>query len=278
MFVTDRSTKLAEEKHLDPQKIELSDLNGQVNINLVFEACLLAGKIMVENGSEMYRVEDTMRRIANNGGVQEAQIFTTTTVITIGTFDAPNTQLIQINNRKIDLEKIARVNSASRDFAHHRIDLTELITRLIQIDKNAPTFPFWWQLLSAGLVSATLMILFSGYYDWYDLPIAFVIGMLGFFINDYIDNLIQIQFISQFTASLTIGIFTILAVRFNLGHSVNNIVIGAVMPLVPGVPLTNALRDLLAGHLMSGITRGVEATLSAGAIGSGIALVFHFLT
>ncbi|WP_416354192.1 threonine/serine exporter family protein [Agrilactobacillus fermenti] len=258
--------------------MELSDLNGQANINLVFEACLLAGKIMVENGSEMYRVEDTMRRIANNGGVKEAQIFTTTTVITIGTFDAPNTQLIQINNRKIDLEKIARVNSASRDFAHHRIDLTELITRLIQIDKNAPTFPFWWQLLSAGLVSATLMILFSGHYDWYDLPIAFVIGMLGFFINDYIDNLIQIQFISQFTASLAIGIFTILAVRFNLGHSVNNIVIGAVMPLVPGVPLTNALRDLLAGHLMSGITRGVEATLSAGAIGSGIALVFHFLT
>jgi uncharacterized membrane protein YjjP (DUF1212 family) len=49
------------------------------------------------------------------------------------------------------------------------------------------------------------------------------------------------------------------------------------MPLVPGVALTTSIRDLLAGDLLSGIARGVEAILSAIAIGVGIALIFRFL-
>lgn len=30
----------------------------------LLETCLMAGKIMMESGAEMYRVEDTMNRIA----------------------------------------------------------------------------------------------------------------------------------------------------------------------------------------------------------------------
>lgn len=247
------------------------------NTNELFAACLLAGKIMVESGSEMYRVEDTMRHIAGHGGVLEAQIFTTTTVITMGTIQGANSQLIQIQSRTLDLEKVARVNAASRAYTADALDLNHLIQRLHQIDQHAPTFPPYLQFLSAGVVSATLMILFSGEYDWFDLPMAFLIGMLGFMVSYYIDRLIKIKFISEFTAALVIGALAVWSVGLGVGHSMNNIIIGAVMPLVPGVPLTNALRDLLAGHLMSGMSRGVEALLSAGAIGTGIALVIHFI-
>lgn len=36
---------------------------------LVISTCMLAGKIMLENGSEVYRVEDTMKYIATKGSV-----------------------------------------------------------------------------------------------------------------------------------------------------------------------------------------------------------------
>ncbi len=49
------------------------------------------------------------------------------------------------------------------------------------------------------------------------------------------------------------------------------------MILVPGLALTNSLRDLFAGHLISGIGRGVEAVLTAVAIGGGVALVIRFM-
>jgi len=48
----------------------------------------------------------------------------------------------------------------------------------------------------------------------------------------------------------------------------------AVMPLVPGVAITNSFRDILAGHLISGMARGTEAIFTAAAIGVGIATIF----
>lgn len=53
----------------------------------------------------------------------------------------------------------------------------------------------------------------------------------------------------------------------------DKIIIGSVMPLVPGLLITNAIRDLIAGHLVSGLAKGVEAILTAMAIGSGVAVV-----
>lgn len=57
----------------------------------------------------------------------------------------------------------------------------------------------------------------------------------------------------------------------------DKIVIGSVMPLVPGLLITNAIRDLMAGHLVSGLSKGTEALLTAFAIGSGIAIVLQFI-
>ena len=39
------------------------------------------------------------------------------------------------------------------------------------------------------------------------------------------------------------------------------------MPLVPGVLITNAVRDLMAGHFISGMAKVAEAFLTAFAIG-----------
>ncbi len=80
---------------------------------------------------------------------------------------------------------------------------------------------------------------------------------------------------SEFLAATAIGILAILAVKFQLGTNADDIIIGSVMPLVPGVPLTNAVRDILAGDLVSGIARGMEALMSAIAIGSGIAMILQ---
>lgn len=47
--------------------------------------------------------------------------------------------------------------------------------------------------------------------------------------------------------------------------------------LVPGILITNAIRDLLAGELLAGMSRGVEAALTAFAIGAGVAIVLLLL-
>ena len=48
------------------------------------------------------------------------------------------------------------------------------------------------------------------------------------------------------------------------------------MPIGRGLAITNAFRDIMAGHLISGVARGTEALFIAGAIGGGIIVAFNF--
>lgn len=102
-------------------------------------------------------------------------------------------------------------------------------------------------------------------------------GGLGYSCYYFINNHLKVRFVSEFLASFLIGIIAVICVRVNVGEQVNMITVGGVMPLVPGVPITNAVRDVFAGHLLSGMSRALESLLSACAIGMGIAFVFRFM-
>ena len=55
---------------------------------------------------------------------------------------------------------------------------------------------------------------------------------------------------------------------------VDKMIIGMVMNLVPGVAITNSVRDVIAGDFIAGQTKMTEALLTATsiALGTGIAL------
>ena len=63
------------------------------------------------------------------------------------------------------------------------------------------------------------------------------------------------------------------ATHLGWAYNQNTITIAGVMPLVPGILITNAIRDLMAGELLAGMSRGVEAALTSFAIGAGVAIV-----
>jgi uncharacterized membrane protein YjjP (DUF1212 family) len=239
---------------------------------LLLDTCLMAGKIMTESGSEVYRVEDTMNRIAENAGQKESVSYVTATGLFMGFRSSNYTQLENVSERSINLEKVAIVNNLSRKFAEKKITLGELNQRLRHIDLEAPTYSLWLQVLAAGIVSCTLMYIFGG--SWSDFGATFITGMAGYSVATFTKKWLRIKFLDDFLAAFTIGFLAYLAVTFQLAQNIDNIIIGAVMPLVPGVAITNAFRDILAGHLLSGTARGTEALFVAGAIGTGIAIVF----
>ncbi|MTD39010.1 threonine/serine exporter [Erwinia sp. CPCC 100877] len=239
---------------------------------LLLDTCLMAGKIMTESGSEVYRVEDTMNRIAENAGQKESVSYVTATGLFMGLRSSNYTQLENVTERSINLEKVAVVNNLSRKFAEKKITLTELNQRLLAIDSEIPTYNVWLQVLAAGVVSCTLMYIFGG--AWADFIATFVTGMAGFSVAFFSKKWLNIKFLDDFLAAFTIGLLAYLAVSFHMAQNIDNIIIGAVMPLVPGVAITNSFRDILAGHLLSGTARATEAIFIAGAIGTGIAIVF----
>lgn len=243
----------------------------------VLEVCLLAGKIMLENGAETFRVEDTMMRMAKsfNGKKSHSYVTPTGIVFSIEDEELTNTKLIRITNRTTDLHKVTLVNSVSRKISEGELTLGEARQALKEIEEANLTFPLIFQIFAAAIASGCFLIMFKG--TWHDFLPAFIAGGVGLLSFIFFQQLVSIRFFAEFVASVVIGVVAYLLVSMGLGMQLDKIILGSVMPLVPGLLLTNAVRDLLAGHLVSGLSKGAEAILTAFAIGSGIAVVLSFL-
>lgn len=246
----------------------------QQKADLLMETCLLAGKILMESTAEMYRVEDTLAYIAQASGCNIVS-YTTQTGIFVGIDGMSLLRMAQITKRSINLDKVTKVNQLSREYVRGDFDLEELKCRLVYLQKEQLFFPKWLEILSAALISASMMILFGGKMN--DFLLTFLIGGSAYSLFLYSVKHLQIRFLSEFIASWIIGLLVFSASKLGLVHNLDLIMIGCVMPFLPGVAITNSVRDLLAGHLLSGISRGAEALITACMIGFGIAFVFQLL-
>lgn len=244
------------------------DENGGM-IHEVAAVCVLAGKILLQSGAETYRVEDTMNRIARNFSVNEAQSFVTPTGIIFSVEGQDVTQLIRISHRGTNLRKVVLVNNLSREVAAGRISLAEVHSRLRRINRSNVAYKEWLQILSAAIASSCFLLMFLG--RWEDVFSAFIAGGAGQAGVMYFHRLTKIKFFSEFISSILVGLVAVFSVKLGIGFELNKIIIGAVMPLVPGVPITNAVRDVMAGDLMAGLSKTAEAGLTAFAIGIGVA-------
>lgn len=227
---------------------------------------------MLESGAETYRVEDTMNRIAATYGYENVQSFAMPTGIHFSINETEASHFLRVSSRATDLHKIADVNAISRNIAKGDIPLQEAKKHLQTIDQSRQTFTKWLQVVAAALVSGSFAIMFGG--TWPDFLPALVTGGIAYAVMFWVVHLIDTRFIADFFASIIIGLLAFLSIKIGFGNSLDKIIIGAVMPLVPGLPITNAVRDLLAGHLVAGVSKGVEAGLTAVAIGAGVAVMF----
>lgn len=110
----------------------------------VIQVCLLAGKVMLQNGGETYRVEDTMRRIAEAFGASNSNSYVTPTGIffSVEGPEPAKTQLIRIVERTTDLHKVTKVNSISRKISGGGLSLQEAHLELQKLDQQSERYTF----------------------------------------------------------------------------------------------------------------------------------------
>ncbi|OKL37677.1 threonine/serine exporter family protein [Domibacillus mangrovi] len=243
----------------------------------IMDVSLIAGKIMLENGAETYRVEDTMIRIALAYGIRESHSFVTPTGImfSVETDEPTKTKLIRISNRTTDLYKVSAVNAISRRISAGELTTVQAYHELKAIQKAPMFFSFWIQILAAASTSGSFVILLKGSFD--NVLPAMIAGGLAYFIVLKVADIVPTMFFSEFIAALVSGAASYFFYRIGFGGDLDRIIIGALIPLVPGLLITNAVRDLMAGHFISGLAKGAEALLTALAIGTGIAVIMTLI-
>lgn len=247
-------------------------LNEQ-EINKIIKIVKLEAQIILENGGETYRVEDTVMRICRSFGLIDVEpvVIPTGMFITISHDNlATHTIIKRVRRRTVNLSKIDAANLISRQLTTGRISLDEAIIQLEQIigDKSKPKI---LTATASALSAGFFTLLFNG--SLFDFFIAALCGA----VIQLFSFLLQGEDMSNFIISLTGGIFTaVIAITatqiFNMGN-MDLIISGAIMPLLPGLAMTNAIRDTIQGDLVSGVARGTEAIIVAIAIAVGVGVV-----
>lgn len=242
----------------------------------VLDMAVAAGELLLRNGAETYRVEDTIKRICNKEEFLETEVFVFPTgIIVNGIYnDSRLTRMKQVTERDINLTVISQVNSLSRRFAAGQLTVAEAIEEIDRIAATDYGFNKLTMISAGALASGAATILLGG--SWHDFwPALVATALVRLAAGLTIVNLAYI--LRVYLAGALAGLIGSVFVHAGFGLHIDKIIVGAVLPLVPGVALTNAIRDFISGDLMSGTTRMAEALLVAAAIagGAGVGLGFY---
>lgn len=241
--------------------------------NEILRIALYAGEIMLKNGAETYRVEDTIIRICNSKDLKYINAFVTPTVIILADSRFDGRSLIRrIFFRDTNLEKVARVNDFSRVFSQDpNISFEKALSQLKQID-NISSYPYKLQLFCGGAAASVFALMLGS--GPTDALLAFFVSMFSVYIYGRLHRISEVSFLANFICGFFIGMSALILSHILPDIRYDMIIVGGIMPLLPGFALTNGLRDFISGDLISGLSRVAEAFIIAISIAFGVGSAF----
>lgn len=238
---------------------------------LLMNTAILAGEIMLKSGAEAYRVEDTILHILNMAHVEKTDTIVLMTGI-VATLDGPDMETItvirRVESRGNNLNRIARVNDISRRFCEEKITLEEAYEELQKIGTKQYRTTIY-NIATIGICGG-FAPLFNG--GWLEVAGASAVGaVLAILVT--IGKKLKIQgFIQDILSSFGLALMAIFLKKQVPSMNMDTVIISGIMPLVPGVAITTAIRDTLQGDYLSGGARILEAFLCAVSVALGVAL------
>lgn len=231
------------------------------------------GSTLMASGAEIYRVEESMTRLLSAYG-QDPQVFALPSCIFVSITTPegrPVTQMRRIPAHGTNIELLERCNDLCRHLCTEVPDLDTAMAQVQALVPACPIYPSWFTVLSYGATSAFFSLFFLG--GFRDFLAALLCGLVVGVLLVYGSTLFgSNMFLHTVLCSAVVSALAILLVKLGLGVQVDKITIGTLMVLVPGRALTNALREIMAGDIFSGLNRTAEVILSATAIALGTAI------
>ena len=227
------------------------------------------GEQMLICGGEVHRVEDSIQRIFNAYGTERTDVFiiTSSMVVTIHIKSGKTyTQTRRITETFTDYEKLHRLNELSRSICKDLFPPEVIKTRLNEISA-CKRYPLWLEFLCYAIIAGAFTLFFGG--EIVEATVSMVIGALVRLVILIFDKMVKNKIFTKFIATLCATALVYFSLRLDIISTVDKIIIGNIMTLIPGIGLTTALKDLLVGDSIAGLLRTIEACLTALAIAAG---------
>ena len=227
----------------------------------IMDFIMAAGQTLLENGAEVFRVEQTMEIMAASFHLREFHVYVLTNGIFASAGTAEMSEVRNVPTRTTHLGRVAAVNQLSRQIASG--------ARLAQA--RCIPFPKDWVQLAAGMGGAfCFALIFGG-----DLKAGLAAAAAGVAANAYLLFCGRHGVGGGFRTISTAALITLCCILGCglLGTEPSHAIIGTLMILTPGIAFTMGIRDFVQGDYLSGTIRMIDALLIAASIAIGTGLV-----
>ena len=257
----------------------------------ILDLCVDAGETLLANGAEIYRVQQTMEIIARSYGARSFHVYVLTNGLFASMEDGGAVQSAAVRSTprvEMNLGRISAVNALSREIVAGRVPLEEAFARLAQI-RATRGLPGWLMVSASAFSAACFCYLFGG--SVFDALAALVCGIgtalcVAVVVSSFTflrgDLLARVRtplnkLVSNMLSAGVVALVSLACVQAlglaGVACSLDKVIIGGIIPLVPGVALTNGIRDVANCDYLSGTIRAIDAVLIAAGIALGVGLV-----
>ena len=244
-----------------------------MDLQLLIKTAMSAGELMLCSGAETYRVEDTMYHIlktADNLEMSEVLVVMTGITASVKVKGEKVVTLVKrVESRENNLSRVVSVNDISRRYCGGELSLQAAYEELNSLKKKE------YRRLSYSIATVAVCVGFSLFFGGgiWEVVSSLIVGAFLAFCIEAVRDLKVHAFIEDVFSSIGIAMASaVMKIMLGGRMDIDIVIISCIMPLVPGMAITNAARDTLRGDYLSGIARMLEAFIKAAGIAIGIGI------
>ena len=234
------------------------------------EALQLAGQMIMENGGETYRAEETIRRMGAGFGLDRVESFAVPSGLFISYRDGGReirTSVKRVHHGSTNIYRVDEVNRVSRMAAAGELAPAEALAQLRAVSASQGPFSGFRSVFAAALCAGGFALLFGGGFP--EIAVSAAVAALVQVLSLVMTRVHMSWMASNILGGLLTALLPSLAVLLLPGLHTEAAIAGALMPLVPGIAMTNAVQDTMRGDMLSGLSHGAQAILTAFLIAGG---------
>ena len=230
------------------------------------------------SGAEIYRVEESISRLLQAYGAERGEVFAIPNCIIVSLtspMGKPMTQIRRMPNHGTDIYLLERYNDLCRSLCRDTPPFEEALAKMREIERTHKVYSLPVQLLAHFLGCGMFSMFYGG--SVRDGVCGGVCGMVICLCLALTSRLGANLFFKTIAAGAASAFVALAFTAVGVGQNADSIIIGALMALVPGIAFTNAMRDIMAGDMVAGISKAAEALLIGAAIALGTALALGLI-
>lgn len=243
--------------------------------SIIAEVSLKAGVMLMKSGAEVYRVENTMERIAysfNPCTQCMAYVTLTGAIVTVSAQGETITRMARIENIGNNLHQIHQINALSRRCEQRDMTPEETLATLHQIEDQEPYSSFA-KVITGAVGAVGFGIFFGG--NWKDMLAIFVIALVVQILGSFFEKIGLNEFLALMVQAGVTAAGCLWLNKAISGTNFDTMILSVLMLLVPGMVLTNAIRDTLTGNYLSGFVCFAKALFVGAFIAVGACVVLY---